>query len=203
MARVIPVAIVVVLILAGVGFSLLGPMGVAQAQVTPWPVTLTMTGPSTAVSGQEITYRVDYQLLDPAYVSQTGFLFDFPENTTYVSSEIVSGPEGILLRLEKGFFVEWGGLGNAEETEGTVEITLKIDSEFVGSFATRALEPGTETAFSNIVETQVFAPGTLPEAGDGGYVAGSGSPVASGLLALVGAALLCAGASIGLMRRPT
>ena len=43
--------------------------------------------------------------------------------------------------------------------------------------------------------------GAFPEAGGGGAVAGSGSPVASGLLALVGAALFCAGASIRLMRR--
>ena len=180
-----------------------GTMGVARAQITPWPVRLTMTGPATAVSGQEVSYRVDYQLLDPVTVSQTSFQISIPRNTTYVSSEVVSGPEGILSRLEEGFFVGWAGLGNAEETEGAVEITVNIDPEFVGVIATQALEPGTFTAVSNIVETQVFAPGMLPEAGGGGAVAGSGLRVAPALLALslVGAALLCAGAATRIMRR--
>lgn len=203
MERVLPVAIAAVLIAAGAAISLLGTMDAAYAQITPWPVKLTMTGPSTAVSGQEVTYRVDYQLLDPTAVSQTGFQFDIPDNTTYVSSEVVSGPEGILLRLEQGFFVEWGGLGNAEEPEGAVEVTIRIDAEFVGSVRVQALEPGTETAFSNVVETQVFAPGMLPDTGGGGPVAGSGRPIASGLLVLVGAALLCVGPSIRMMRRPS
>lgn len=174
--------------------------GVAYAQIAPWPVTLTMTGPSTAVSGQEVTYRVDYQLLDPATVSQTGFQFDIPENTTYVSSEVVAGPEGILLRLEEGFFVQWGGLGNAEEPEGAVEIKVKIDPEFVGSFGTQALEPGTFTAVSNIVETQVFAPGTLPDTGEGRPP----SPqlrVRIALLMVVGAVLLSVGATARATRR--
>ncbi len=201
MRRVLPVAIAAVLIAAGAGISLLGTMDAAYAQITPWPVTLTMTGPLTAVSGQEVTYRVEYRLLDPATVSQTGFQFDIPEDTTYVSSGVVSGPEGILLRLEEGFFVEWGGLGNAEEPGGAVEIKVKIDPEFVGVLSTRALEPGTETSFSNVVETQVFALGMLPDTGGG--ASGSGSPVAFALLAFVGAALLCAGASIRMMRRPS
>ncbi|MCH8949168.1 MAG: hypothetical protein IIB87_02180 [Chloroflexi bacterium] len=43
----------------------------------------------------------------------------------------------------------------------------------------------------------------LPAAGGGGAVVGSGSPVASGLLALVGAALVCAGAASRVIRRPS
>lgn len=101
--------------------------------------------------------------------------------------------------MEEGFFVEWGGLGNAVEPEGAVEITLKIDTEFVGSFGTQALEPGTETAFSNIVETQVFAPGMLPQAGGGAPVAGShvGAGIAFGivLMTAVGAVFLSVGAT--------
>ncbi len=188
--------------LAVLALLLLGAVaaGVAYAQITPWPVTLTMTGPSTAESGQEVTYRVDYRLLDPAAVSQTGFLFDFPENTTYVSSEVVSGPAGVLLRLEAGFFVEWGGLGNAEEPEGAVEITVRIDPEFVGAFATQADELGTETAASNIVETQVFAPGTLPHTGEG-WRPGSQIRVRIDLLVGVGVVLLCIGATARAMRR--
>ena len=194
------IGLTVVASLAGVALSLLGMVAVVQAQITPWPVTLTVTGPSTAVSGQEVTYRVDYQLLDPAAVSQTGFQFDFADNTTYVSSQVVSGPAGVLLRLEEGFFIEWGGLGNAEETEGAVEITVRIDPEFVGSVAAQALEPGTFTAVSNVFKTQVFARGMLPEAGGGGPVTGSLLPVAVTLMMLAGVALLCTGAALAIRR---
>ncbi|MCH8008290.1 MAG: hypothetical protein IIC91_05440 [Chloroflexi bacterium] len=196
------IALAVLAVLAGAGISLLAPSSAAQAQTTPWPVTLTLTGPPTALSGQEVTYRVEYRLLDPATVSQTGFLFDFPENTTYVSSGVVSGPEGILLRLEEGFFVQWGGLGNAEEHEGAVEITVRIDPEFVGAFAAQALEPGTFTAFSNVVETQVFAPGALPHAGEG-WRSGSQMRVGIALMAGVGVVLLCIGATARMIRRST
>ena len=196
------IALVALAVSVGALVSLLGTMGAAQAQTTPWPVTLTLTGPPTAFSGQEVTYRVEYLLLDPATVSQTGFLFDFPENTTYVSSGVVSGPEGTLLRLEEGFFVQWGGLGNAEEPEGAVEITVRIDPEFVGVISAQALEPGTETSFSNVVETQVFAPGTLPHTGEG-WRSGSQMRVGIALMAGVGVVLLCIGATARMIRRST
>lgn len=178
-----------VVLLLGVGTA-----AVTHAQITPWPVVLTMTGPSTAVSGQEVTYRVHYRLTDPAVISQTSFQIDIPRNTAYVSSQVVLGPAGLLTRVEETF-VEWGGLGNAEETEGAVEMTVRIDPDFVGSIGTQADERGTETAHSNIVETQVFARSMLPETGGGGGAAGPVPLVAPALIALVGAALVCAGAA--------
>lgn len=177
-----------------------GMAALTHAQITPWPVTLTMTGPATAVSGQEITYRVRYRLTDPATISQTGFEIGIPRNSTYVSSQVVSGPAGRVLRLEETF-VEWGALGNAEETEGDVELTVKIDADFVGSISTRAIEPGTLTAISNAVETQVFAPGALPQMGRGGPAAGSGRAIALVALGLTGAALIGAGAVMRHIRR--
>jgi hypothetical protein len=78
---------------------------------------------------------------------------------------------------------------------------VKIDADFVGSTATQAVEPGTDTAATKVLETQVFAPGTLPEAGSGAPAAGSGPPVAPALVALAGAALVCAGAAIHRQRR--
>ena len=196
--RILPA--VLALLLALPLAALMGATAVSYAQITPWPVTLTITGPATAVSGQEITYRVHYRLTDPSIVSQTGFLFYIPQNTTYVSSQVVSGPSGVILRLTDRF-VEWGSLGNAEETDGEVELTVKIDADFVGSTATQADEPGTLTAASDVLETQVLAPGRLPEAGGGAPAAGSGRPLAAALLALAGASLVCAGAAIRGQRR--
>ena len=171
--------------------ALLGTTAVRHAQITPWPVTLTITGPATAVSGEEISYRVHYRLTDPTTTAQTGFLFYIPGNTTYVSSEVVSGPAGVILRrMER--FVQWGSLGNAVETEGEVELIVKIDGDFVGSIETQAVEPGTETAFSKMLETQVFAAGTQSEAGGSATTDGSGFPVGTTLLALAAAALAAA-----------
>lgn len=150
--------------------ALMGTTAVSHAQVPPRPVTLTMTGPVKAVAGQEISYRVHYHLEDP--ISPIGFQLNIPRNTTYVSSEVVSGPAGVLLRLTEDF-VEWGSLGNAEETEGEVELTVKIDPDFVGSLFASAGEPGPEAPFSDVLEIQVFAPGTLPESTGGGTITGT------------------------------
>lgn len=158
------------LVLAGIALplaALLGATAVSHAQITPSLVTLTMTGPVKAISGQEISYRVHYHLEDP--ISPTGFQFNIPRNTTFVSSEVVSGPPGVLLRVTEEF-VEWGSLGNAEETEGEIELTVKIDADFVGSIATQADEPATLTAASDVLETEVFAPGALPAAGAGAAI---------------------------------
>ena len=177
-----------------------GTMGVAQAQETPYPVTLTMSGPATAISGQEITYRLRYQLTDPSTLSRTAIVISFSQRATFVSTQVISGTPGVLRPHSENFF-RWSDLGNSTQTEGEIEMVVRIDADFRGSVFSGARVPGTMTTSSNTVETQVFAPGMLPEAGGGGPVGGSGSPVAAGLLALVGAALLGAAASIRLMRR--
>ncbi len=150
--------------------TIMGVTAVTHAQIPPKPVTLTMTGTVKAISGQEVSYRVHYHLEDP--ISPTGFQFNIPRNTTYLSSSVVSGPPGVLLRITEEF-VEWDNLGNAEETEGEVELTVKIDAEFVGSIGASAGEPGPEDPFSNGVGTEVFAPGTLPESVGGGALTGT------------------------------
>ncbi len=150
--------------------AVMGAPAVTHAQISLKPVTLTMTGTVKAVSGQEVSYRVHYHLADP--ISPTGFQFNIPRNTTYVSSSVVSGPPGVLLRVTEEF-VEWDNLGNAEETEGEVELTVKIDAEFVGSIGASAGEPGPEDPFSNGVGTEVFAPGMLPQWPGGGALTGT------------------------------
>jgi hypothetical protein len=171
------------------------PAAVTHAQSTPYPVVLTMTGPATAVSGDEISYRVHYRLTNPSVVSHTSFRIRVPQNTTHVSSRVVSGPPGVLVAQYEGF-VDWGGLGNASEPEGEVEILVKINADFVGSIFADAYIPGTETAQSNAVETHVFAPGTLPKTGSGSNGPGHGSALAPALLGLLGVALVGVGACI-------
>jgi len=145
--------------------ALLNATATAHAQDTPYPVVLTMTGPATAVSGQQITYTVHYELTDASGVSQAGFRIRIPRNTSYVSTEVVSGPPGMLVAEEERF-VYWGALGSIDQREGDVQLVVRIDSDFVGSLFADAYEPGTETPGSNAVETQVSAPGTLPETGN-------------------------------------
>lgn len=168
-----------------------GMVAVTHAQITPWPVVLTMTGPATAVSGQEITYRVHYRLTDPATISQAAFRIVTPENTTYVSTQVVSGPAGLLAAQEERF-VLWGGLGNTQETEGDVELTVKVDADYVGLVYGECYIPGTETGNPESqcsLETEVSAPGAAPEEGDdGGSAAEAWLYAGLVVLGLVGAA---------------
>ena len=156
--------------------ALMGATAVSHAQITPWPVIVTIAGPATAVSGQEITYLVKYSLTDPETVSGTGILINIPADTTYVSSEVVSGPAGRFVG-ETAAFVRWSFTASAEETEGEVALTVRIRDTFVGLIHGGCGIPGTltfnpETRCST--ETEVFAVGTLPEAGAGAPIARSG-----------------------------
>ena len=187
--------------LAVLALLLLGAVttGDAFAQDNSYPVTLTMSGPSTAESGQEVTYRLRYQLTDPATKPKTAIVISFTQDATYVLTQVISGTPGVL-RPHSETFWRWSDLGNSMETMGEIEMVVRIDADFRVSVFSSAYVPGTNTTSSNVVETQVFAPGTLPQAGSGGAI-NSGSPVASGLLALVGAALVCAGAATLMIRR--
>ena len=193
-----------IILLAALPLLLLGAAtgAVTHAQSAPYPVVLTMTGPLTAASGQEVAYRLHYRLTDPSTLPQAGFSIGFniniALNTTYVSTGVVSGV-GVLHLTEE--YVVWGVTGNAEETEGEVELTVKIDGNYVGSIFESAYVPGTETTGSNVVETQVFAPGTLPKAGDGAKQGDSEFSRVAALIALLGAALICTGAVTRRRRR--
>jgi hypothetical protein len=139
-----------------------------HAQTTPFPTVLTMSGPATAVSGQEITYRVHYRLTDPATIPQAAFHIIIPQNTTYVSSQVVSGPPGILDGHTEAF-VRWGGLGNVQEPEGDVELTGTVGAGFVGQLTGGCYVPGTETGNPESrcsLETQVSALSTAAEEDD-------------------------------------
>lgn len=185
-------------VLLGVGMA-----PTTNAQITPYPVVLTMTGPERAVSGQEITYLVQYRLTDPDTIPSASIVINIPQNTTYVSSEVVAGGAGNFVG-ETDSFVRWASLGSAEETEGEVALTVRIDDALVGLVHGGCNIPGTETFNPESrcsLETQVFAPGTLPQTGGGGPAAGSGAPVALVVLGLTGAALIGAGAVTRRIRR--
>ena len=156
--------------------ALMGATAVSHAQISPYPVVVTMTGPVTAVSGQEITYLVEYRLTDPGTVSSAGFAIVIPQDTTYVSSEVVSGPAGAFSG-ETADSVRWSFVGSGEETEGAVALTVRIGETFVGLIRAWCFVPGTETFNPESrcsIETEVFAVGALPEAGAGAPAAGSG-----------------------------
>lgn len=171
--------------------------GVVDAQITPYPVILTLSGPATAVSGQEITYTVHYRLTDPETVPGASIMFTIPEHTTYVSTYVVSGPEGSVLEPRNSRSGEWS-VGSPEEPEGAVAFTVRINDDFVGMMTAAVRIRGTETfnpESTYSAETQVFAPGTLPETGTGGSATGDSPLMALLLLAFVGAALVSAGAA--------
>ena len=202
LARVI-LPVVLPLLLALPLAAFLGATAVSHAQISPYPVVVIITGPVTAVSGQEITYLVEYRLTDPDTVPSAGFSIVIPQDTTYVSGKVVSGPAGAFSGETAGS-VRWGFIGSGEETEGAVALTVRIDNTFVGLIQAWCFIPGTETSNPQSrcsMETEVFAVGALPEAGAGATAPGSGRPVAPALLALAGAALVFAGAAVRRQRR--
>ncbi len=158
-----PSRLIVVLALLLLGAVAVGD---ASAQENSYPVTLTMTGPSTAEPGQEIAYRVRYELTDPATMPGTAVGISFSRNATFVSTQIISGTDGVLGRHSDRAW-RWSDLGNSIETMGEIEMVVRINDDFRGSISARAHVPGTNTTSSNVVETQVFAPGTLPNTGQG------------------------------------
>ncbi len=198
MHRGLLIALAALAVLAAVVVSLLGTMRPAQAQDSPYPVTLTMTGPTMAVAGQEVTYVLRYQLIDPATTPKTAIVISFTQGATYVSTQVISGTPGVL-----GHHGErnhrWSDLGSSAETEGEIEMVVRMDADFRGSVFSFAHIPGTETTSSNAVETQVFAQGMLPQAGSGATSASA--PLMILALILSGAVILTIGTIATLARR--
>ncbi len=167
---------------------------------TPGPVelsVLTTAGPDTAVSGQEITYMIHYRLASPPVFSSATVAVEIPRFTTYVSTRTVLGTPGVLSLPSGGpaFVVRWGGLGSTEEPEGSLELVVRINGGYAGTIVASAYVPGmTGATVSNVVRTQVHAPGTLPVSGSGPSRRDFGGYITA--LALLGGALLAAGAAV-------
>ncbi len=166
-----------------------------QAQDEPFPVVMTLTGPASAVSGQAISYQVHYLRTDPGPRGAAQFVFWVPRNTEYISSEVLSGPGGTpRIEPEDGLArrVSWN-LDGADE--GVVEITVRVDSAFVGELSTSIYTRGTipfHPASTYEATTTVHVPGTLPSTGHGMLQEQRLIPV-SVLLSLLGVALLLFG----------
>jgi hypothetical protein len=182
--------------------ALMSCAGISYAQTpSPFEAYLSMTGPAAAVSGQEVTYTVSYRLAYPTVYPSATVAIAIPRFTTYVSTRTVSGTPGRLSGAGQNpvIVVRWGGLGSPEEPEGAVELVVRIDANFVGTIVADAYVPGNVgSSGSNGVRTQVYAPGTLPLTGSGGP--DSSIPAFVTLLAMLGIALLAAGALASLHR---
>jgi len=138
---------------------------VSYAQVTAFPVELTMSGPATAVSGDELAYRVHYRLTDTSALRETDIAITIPLHTTLVSNRVISGTPGLLVQTAP--VVRWSALGSVEQPEGEIEMRVKVDPDFVGTLETDAYVPGTMTRASNLVSTEVLAP-SMQESACGG-----------------------------------
>ncbi len=198
MKRFVPLAIVAVLIVTGVVLSLFGTLRSAQAQTAPYPVTLIMSGPSVAVQGQEVTYRLSYEFTDPATIPSAWIVIIMTPGAEYLSARVIAGPDGVSLLEESKRSYRWA-VHSDDGTEGEIELIARIDSEFLGSIFSDAYLTGTGTTSSNDVETKISASGTLPQAGSGGAI-NSGFGVALLLLALSGTGLVCAVGALAFRR---
>ena len=166
-----------------------------RAQVEHIPVIVTLTGPASAVSGQAVSYQVHYLRTDGRPRGAAQFVFWVPRNTEYITSEILSGPEGTpRIEPEDGLArrVSWN-LGGADE--GVIEITVRVASAFVGELSPSIYTRGTipfHPASTYEVNTRVYLPGTLPNTGQVMTQERGLIPV-SLLLSLLGVAFLIGG----------
>lgn len=171
--------------------------GAAHAQTpkttpVPYPVIVTMDGPATAISGQEVTYVIHYRYLAPT-LAGGDVIVAMPRHATFVFSRVISGPAAHLPSGAQGDNVRWS-LGTPEQPEGAVALTVRIDDSYVGLTGSACYIPGTETNNPEdhcSAQTQVYAPGTLPAGGAG--PSGNASDGYVAVLALLGGALLAGG----------
>jgi hypothetical protein len=190
-----------VAVLLAVGLS--GPARIDRAQNTPasYPVVVTMDGPGTAVSGEEVTYVIRYRYLAPT-LAGGDVIVAMPRHATFVSSQVISGPAAHLPSGAQGGVLRWS-LGTPEQPEGAVALTVRIDDSFVGLTGSACYIPGTETNNPEdrcSVDTQVYAPGTLPTAGAGPI--GDSGLGSMALLAALGATLVVTGLLLTARRWP-
>ncbi len=130
----------------------------AQTPLPPSTLTLTMAGPTTASSGQDVAYHLHLSFDPRAF--DTGLEVRIPCHTTLLSERLVSGaPPSIEGR--DGDRLYWFG-SFSYETEAEFEINLHIASDFAGSIQLSAHVPKgyPGTTQSNVVETQVTGPGS-------------------------------------------
>lgn len=171
-----------------------------QAQVQQFAYRTTLSGPSTAGSGERVTYTLGYEQVLP---DTTGLAFVFgwtPGAATYVSSSTIAGPSASAVSEAAGSDIRLGYNGPGS---GSTDIVLDISPTFVGDLKVGFFVPGTdivmpEGSVQDFVTHVTAGPPSrqvLPNTGQGS--AGGGSPVPPEIvLCLASAALLSGTAAL-------
>lgn len=116
------------------------------AESADWPYRYVVSGPARAGSSTEVAYRLEYERVRETPGSP-GFVFTWAEGqASFVSSRIVSGPDGVMgpMASETGPVsgVRWDFSGTPER--GTVEVALRMDPGLTGDFRLSIYVPGTD-----------------------------------------------------------
>jgi hypothetical protein len=170
-----------------------------------WAYRFVVTGLSTARAGSEVTYRVSYDLANPANYGTAGFVFVYPLNdVSFVSSSIVEGPQGVT-NVQTEHSIRWDF--DQRMQSGAAEVTLRIDPSATGDLTIAIYVPGTGIQLPEgsviYVTTHVRPAGSAALPGTGGaYRTVDGRlGMLVALLALGGMASFAAGSTFWLRRR--
>jgi hypothetical protein len=174
-----------------------------------WAYRFVVTGPSSALAGSEVTYRVSYDLVIPENYGTAGFVFVYPlDGVTFVSSAVVEGPQGVM-SVQTEHSIRWDF--NERLQSGAAEVTLRINPDAPpGDLTVAIYVPGTEIylpggSVDHVTTHVTSASGgsgttSLPTTGAGQRV--STSPISALLLLAVGGVItLTAGAALRARRR--
>ena len=119
----------------------LGLLATAQTLAQEeWPYRFTVSGRLSARSGEQITYRVEYELVDPGRPQSPAFVFTWPADAAeFVSSRNIFGAPGTLT-AGRSDSVRWDF---SEASSGATEIVLKISPSFSATMRVGIYVPGT------------------------------------------------------------
>jgi hypothetical protein len=210
--------LLLVLVLGPPLAAIAGTVVVGHSQIATLPVTLTVTGPVASASGQEDACGRPREPGELAILGRTTPAVDqgtvrIPELD--LTSEIVAGcfefrnlslPQDPMLlsfeiRVDGHRPTTWAywivlGTGYAPNFTPRLEVGDQPQTFDLCAYIL-SITPSERSAAQNQQASlcaQLPNTGRLPEAGGGGAIADSGPLIVSVLIALIGAALICAGA---------
>lgn len=106
-----------------------------------WPYKFVVKGPSAAVGGDQIVYRVWYTNVHPERPEGPGFVFSWTaEGASFASSNVISGPDGVISETSESS-IRWD-FGEAPPS-GAVRVVLRVSGGFTGKFGAGIYVPGT------------------------------------------------------------
>ena len=124
-----------------------------------WPFLNVISGPAAAYSGGSVTYRVDYQRLQNSNAPGQTLVFGWTTKaSSFVSASAVSGSEATVeFQADGQAFISVA----ATSGQGSVEVTLRLNSDFIGTFTIGFDVQGTGIAYPegtvHVVNTVVTA----------------------------------------------